>query len=187
MWVEAIGNTTVFVIFVVVALSHVVYAGVTGWRLFRYPVWAGPGAGARPATDYDTKACTNGHCDRRAQYLEAATDLLLEDLEFITAQWGADGAARKAVMADDGRAGLAALFKAAGRDPKKATAMDLGFILGPMMEEFLRRALLLSMGDPMTLVTSPLSAVLLGLAAILLVIVLLPAFGKTREVAFKED
>jgi hypothetical protein len=51
MWVEAIGNTTVFVIFVVVALSHVVYAGVTGWRLFRYPVWAGPGAGARPEAD----------------------------------------------------------------------------------------------------------------------------------------
>jgi TctA family transporter len=65
--------------------------------------------------------------------------------------------------------------------------MLLGFILGPMMEEYLRRALLLSLGDPMTLVTSPLSAVLLGLAGILLVIVLLPAFGKTREVAFKEE
>jgi TctA family transporter len=65
--------------------------------------------------------------------------------------------------------------------------MLLGFILGPMMEEFLRRALLLSLGDPMTLVTSPLSAVMLTLAAILLVVVLLPAFGKTREVAFKEE
>jgi TctA family transporter len=65
--------------------------------------------------------------------------------------------------------------------------MLLGFILGPMMEEYLRRALLLSMGDPMTLVNSPLSAILLAIAAILLVLVLLPAFGKTREEAFQEN
>jgi putative tricarboxylic transport membrane protein len=65
--------------------------------------------------------------------------------------------------------------------------MLLGFILGPMMEEYLRRALLLAMGDPMTLVTSPLSAVLLTIAAVLLALVLLPAFGKTREEAFQEE
>ncbi len=65
--------------------------------------------------------------------------------------------------------------------------MLLGFILGPMMEEFLRRALLLSMGDPTTLITSPLSAAMLILAAILMVLVLLPTLGKTRQEAFKED
>ena len=65
--------------------------------------------------------------------------------------------------------------------------MLLGFILGPMMEEFLRRALLLSKGDPTTLITSPLSAAMLILAAILMVLVLLPSFGRTRQEAFKED
>lgn len=64
--------------------------------------------------------------------------------------------------------------------------MLLGFILGPMMEEYLRRALVLSKGDASVLVTRPLSATMLALAAILLMIVLLPAFGKTREEAFKE-
>ena len=63
----------------------------------------------------------------------------------------------------------------------------LGLILGPMMEENLRRALLLSRGDWSILVTRPLSASLLALAAALLVIVLLPAIKKSREEAFVED
>jgi TctA family transporter len=65
--------------------------------------------------------------------------------------------------------------------------MLLGFILGPMMEEYLRRALLLSRGDPMVLVTRPISAGMLMLAAILLALVLFPAFSKTREEAFHEE
>ena len=64
--------------------------------------------------------------------------------------------------------------------------MLLGFILGPMMEEFLRRALLLSKGDPTVLVSRPISATMLVLAAALLALVLLPSFSKTREEAFKE-
>ncbi|MEQ1614135.1 MAG: tripartite tricarboxylate transporter permease, partial [Hyphomicrobiaceae bacterium] len=64
--------------------------------------------------------------------------------------------------------------------------MLLGFILGPMMEESLRRALLIAKGDPTVLVTRPISAVMLFLAACLLALVLLPSFGKTREEAFKE-
>jgi len=63
----------------------------------------------------------------------------------------------------------------------------LGLILGPMMEENLRRALLLSRGDWGILVTRPLSATLLALAAALLVIVLLPAIKRSREEAFVED
>ena len=63
----------------------------------------------------------------------------------------------------------------------------LGFILGPMMEENLRRALLLSRGDWSVLVTRPLSAVLLGMAAVLVIIVMLPSVKKSREVAFVED
>ena len=64
--------------------------------------------------------------------------------------------------------------------------MLLGFILGPMMEEFLRRALLLSRGDPTVLVTRPISAGMLVLAMVLLTLVLLPSFSKTREHAFNE-
>ncbi len=62
----------------------------------------------------------------------------------------------------------------------------LGFILGPMMEENLRRALLLSRGDWSTFVTRPLSAGLLVAAVLMLVIVLLPAISKKREEAFVE-
>ena len=63
----------------------------------------------------------------------------------------------------------------------------LGFILGPMMEENLRRALLLSRGDWSVFVTRPISATLLGAAALLLVIVLLPAVKSKREEAFVEE
>ncbi len=63
----------------------------------------------------------------------------------------------------------------------------LGFILGPLMEENLRRALLLSRGDWSAFVTRPLSAGLLAAAAMLIVVVTLPAIKKKREVAFLEE
>jgi len=63
----------------------------------------------------------------------------------------------------------------------------LGFILGPMMEENLRRALLLSRGEWSVFVTRPLSASLLAVAALLLVIVLLPVVRSKREEAFVDD
>jgi len=62
----------------------------------------------------------------------------------------------------------------------------LGFILGPMMEENLRRALLLSRGDWTTFMTRPLSAGLLIAAALMVVIVALPSIRRKREVAFKD-
>ncbi len=62
-----------------------------------------------------------------------------------------------------------------------------GFILGPLMEENLRRALLLSRGDPTVFVTRPLSGTLLALAGILLVIVALPMIRKKREEAFHTE
>jgi TctA family transporter len=64
--------------------------------------------------------------------------------------------------------------------------MLLGFILGPMMEESLRRALLLSKGDPGIFVTRPISAVMLILAVVAMVVVLLPALQKKRQEAFAE-
>ncbi|MDZ4397364.1 tripartite tricarboxylate transporter permease [Hydrogenophaga sp.] len=63
----------------------------------------------------------------------------------------------------------------------------LGLILGPMMEEYLRRALLISRGDWSVFVTRPISASLLAAALLLLVIVLLPSIKKKREEAFVED
>ncbi len=63
----------------------------------------------------------------------------------------------------------------------------LGFVLGPMMEENLRRALLLSRGDWSVFVTRGLSASLLAVAALLLVIVLLPSVKRKREEAFVDD
>ena len=65
--------------------------------------------------------------------------------------------------------------------------MLLGFILGPMMEEFLRRALLLSKGNPMVLITRPISATMLVMAALIMLTILLPALRKKREEVFVED
>src|SRR3954454_22179902 len=62
----------------------------------------------------------------------------------------------------------------------------LGFVLGPMLEENLRRAMLLSRGSPMVFVTHPLSLGLLVVAAALLVIVVMPNIRAKREEAFSE-
>ena len=62
----------------------------------------------------------------------------------------------------------------------------LGFVLGPMMEENLRRALLLSRGDPMVFLTRPISLTLLIISVILVGIVMAPAISKKREEAFQE-
>jgi TctA family transporter len=65
--------------------------------------------------------------------------------------------------------------------------MILGFILGPLMEENLRRAMLLSRGDPSTFVTKPISAGFIIASIILLLIVALPAMRKKREEVFVEE
>jgi putative tricarboxylic transport membrane protein len=62
----------------------------------------------------------------------------------------------------------------------------LGFVLGPMLEENLRRAMILGRGDPTTFLTRPISATLLVMTVIVLVVVLLPAIRKKRDVVFVE-
>jgi TctA family transporter len=62
----------------------------------------------------------------------------------------------------------------------------LGLVLGPMMEEYLRRALLISLGDPMILVTRPISLAFLVAAALMLISIAVPAIRQTREEAVKE-
>lgn len=64
--------------------------------------------------------------------------------------------------------------------------MLLGFIIGPMMEEYLRRALLLSRSDPMVFVQRPISATMLAVAAVAMILVLTPSLRKKREEAFVE-
>jgi putative tricarboxylic transport membrane protein len=65
--------------------------------------------------------------------------------------------------------------------------MLLAFILGPLMEEYLRRAMLISRGNPWVFVQRPISATLLALAALAMCAVLVPSFSKTREEAFGES
>jgi TctA family transporter len=65
--------------------------------------------------------------------------------------------------------------------------MILGFILGPLMEENLRRAMLLSRGDPSTFITKPISAGFIIASVILLIVVALPAIRQKREEVFVEE
>jgi len=75
----------------------------TGYHAIEFLLWGqdthgtGPGAGDRPATDYDLKACTHGNCDRRAQYLKSATDLLVSDIKEMVGDWDEQGRARIAL------------------------------------------------------------------------------------------
>jgi TctA family transporter len=63
----------------------------------------------------------------------------------------------------------------------------LGFVLGPMLEEHLRRAMIISRGDPMIFFNRPISLTLLCLAVAALVIVFLPNVARKREQVFVED
>jgi TctA family transporter len=63
----------------------------------------------------------------------------------------------------------------------------LGFVLGPLLEEHLRRAMIISRGDPMIFVTRPISATLLALAVLAVVIAVLPNIRKKRQEVFVEE
>jgi putative iron-regulated protein len=76
-----------------------------GYHAIEFLLWGqdlngtGPGAGNRPASDYDETNCSGGHCDRRRAYLRAASDLLVDDLAEMAANWKEGGAARNALVA----------------------------------------------------------------------------------------
>jgi len=75
----------------------------TGYHAIEFLLWGqdlhgtGPGAGNRPATDFDPARCTGGNCERRIAYLHTATDLLVSDLEWMTGAWREGGDARIAL------------------------------------------------------------------------------------------
>lgn len=116
----------------------------TGYHAIEFLLWGqdlnghGAGAGNRPWTDFARgDACTGGNCDRRADYLRAATDLLIADLEWMTAQWDMDGAARASVLADEA-AGVSAILTGMGSLSYGETAgerMRLGVMLNDPEEE----------------------------------------------------
>jgi TctA family transporter len=63
----------------------------------------------------------------------------------------------------------------------------LGFVLGPLLEEHLRRAMIISRGDPTVFITRPISATLLALALIAVVIAVLPSIRRKRDEVFVEE
>ena len=115
----------------------------TGYHAIEFLLWGqdlngtGPGAGNRPYTDYDTKNCTGGNCDRRADYLKAASTLLVSDLKEMVANWAPDGEAAKTVEADP-KKGLTAILTGMGSLSYGELAgerMKLGLLLHDPEEE----------------------------------------------------
>ena len=92
----------------------------TGYHAIEFLLWGQdlngtePGAGNRPATDFSLDNCTGGHCDRRRAYLEAATDLLISDLEEMTENWKEGGDARKQLAEKGEKGGLATMLTGMG-------------------------------------------------------------------------
>jgi putative iron-regulated protein len=116
----------------------------TGYHAIEFLLWGqdlnghGTGAGNRSWTDYAAgDFCTNDNCDRRGEYLVAATDLLVSDLEWMSAQWTDDGAARGTLM-EDTNAGLTAILTGMGSLSYGEVAgerMRLGVMLNDPEEE----------------------------------------------------
>ena len=116
----------------------------TGYHAIEFLLWGqdlngtGPGAGNRPATDFDTKNCSHDNCDRRVAYLKAASDLLQADLAEMAGNWKADGAARKQLAEKGEDGGLATILTGIGSLSYGELAgerMKLGLILHDPEEE----------------------------------------------------
>lgn len=146
-----IGKKTVDLTKITPALLHQLNtaAGVeanvaSGWHAIEFLLWGKDlhgterGAGERPWTDYDLKACTNKNCDRRAEYLRVATDTLVADLKEMADDWGAKGKARAALLKKKDKPGLAVIFTGLGSLSYGELAgerMKLGLLLHDPEEE----------------------------------------------------
>ncbi len=117
----------------------------TGYHAVEFLLWGqdlngtDPGAGTRPWTDYAKGGdCTNGNCDRRAEYLSTVTDLLVDDLAWMTAQWVPDGPARQELVTGDPDKGIAVILTGLGSLSYGELAgerMKLGLLLHDPEEE----------------------------------------------------
>ena len=116
----------------------------TGYHAVEFLLWGQDlngtkaGAGARPASDYNLKNCTHGNCDRRGQYLTVVTQLLVDDLGWMSKQWDKDGAARAAVAKSPDSSGLTAIFTGLGslsRGELAGDRMQVGLLVHDPEEE----------------------------------------------------
>lgn len=116
----------------------------TGYHAIEFLLWGqdlngtGPGAGSRPATDYDPALCTGGNCERRAAYLTTATELLIDDLAWMVDQWAPGGDARAAVISGDTDKNLSIILTGMGSLSYGELAgerMKLGLMLHDPEEE----------------------------------------------------
>lgn len=92
----------------------------TGYHAIEFLLWGqdlngtNPGAGARPWTDFSLDQCSNDNCDRRRDYLQAATQLLVTDLEEMVQHWDEGGAALEDFRAKGVDGGLATILTGMG-------------------------------------------------------------------------
>lgn len=116
----------------------------TGYHAIEFLLWGqdlngtGPGAGNRPASDFDPANCTGGNCERRAAYLKVTTDLLLDDLAEMAGLWAPGGEARKQLTAEGANGGLRAMLTGLGSLSYGELAgerMKLGLLLHDPEEE----------------------------------------------------
>ncbi|TDL87077.1 imelysin family protein [Meridianimarinicoccus aquatilis] len=115
----------------------------TGYHAIEFLLWGQDiGAydattGQRPWTDFATgDACTNGNCDRRAEYLTAATDLLVADLSEMATAWADGGEARQAVLDDeDGINRILTGMGSLSYGEQAGERMQLGLLLNDPEEE----------------------------------------------------
>jgi putative iron-regulated protein len=112
----------------------------TGYHAIEFLLWGqdlngtGQGAGARPATDFDPANCTGGNCDRRAAYLRAASELLVDDLDEMVENW-ADGGVARANLASTGIATILTGMGSLSFGEVAGERMKLGLLLHDPEEE----------------------------------------------------
>ena len=112
----------------------------TGYHAIEFLLWGqdlngtGPGAGTRSATDFDSASCTNGNCDRRADYLRAASELLVADIEEMVANWQ-DGGAARVSLAESGVATILTGMGSLSFGELAGERMKLGLLLHDPEEE----------------------------------------------------
>ena len=108
----------------------------SGYHAIEFLLWGqdlngtDAGAGQRAYTDFVVGSeCTNGHCDRRGEYLKAAADLLVQDLEWMEKQWSADvkGNYREELLNDSADNGLRKMLFGMG-------SLSLGELAGERMK-----------------------------------------------------
>ncbi len=92
----------------------------TGYHAIEFLLWGqdlngtSPGAGNRPATDFNLENCTGGHCDRRRDYLQAATQLLITDLQEMVDNWKEGGEARQQISDKSEKRAIATILTGMG-------------------------------------------------------------------------